>query len=204
MMRQANNILMLVCMAGFLLWPSASVLAHGDDEYHPKQFSDSIKAAAMSEAHQLYDAMMVSCTQDVLKVNLVEAARSGNKKALNMDRDEIAEIQECMKERGIEIDYENYYKPGQKNNPGEVSSTQAAELEDLQRKLDGAEPLAVPKAASATSNAPLPVPVSPEPVIEPAPVAQPAEPPAPEKGKPEAEPAKTKTRPAPRKYWVTP
>ena len=162
------------------------------------------KALVMSPAYQVYGATMGECLKEAIGVDPREAARKGDKAALSLDRAKILRMQDCMKAKGVDANFENYYGGGQDKDMSKLSPAQQAEIDAIQAKLDAAAQPAV------AAPAPVQAPVMPRAVLAPAPQAV-APVPVPEKPaekveeKPQDSGAKTAKPPATQpKYWVKP
>lgn len=172
--------------------------------------SAEAQALAASPAYRLYDQTMAECFAEVKGVNPFVAAKKRDMKALNMDRDDLRALQDCMNDKGVNTNFENYYggipKDGQ--SPA-MSAAQQADMMALDEKMK-AESTVAPAApvtpAPVSGQTPAPAaPVS-SPVTAPPPAqAAPVTPPEPEE--PEDAPAPggaEKAKPKTNKYWVTP
>ncbi len=170
---------------------------------------ESAAAVAASPAIRVYDDAISACFTEVTNVDLLEAARTKNKTALNMNEKILSRIQDCMRGKGIPTDFDaaGELKDGQ-------TVAERAELQAIQDALDSG---AMPVPAPAPAPAPVPVPSAPAPaqVTAPPPVAVPPTPtptpmptPAPELPKTDTgsgEGGSSAKTPRPvRQYWVKP
>lgn len=164
----------------------------------------SATGLASSPAMRIYDGTVVDCFKEVTNVDPLEAARTKNTAALNMDRKVFLRIQECMNRKGVPANFENYFAG--KNKEG-LSAAQRADLQAIQEGLDSGKAPAV--APVATPPVPVPVPVPPPVMAAPQTVAPPpAAVPVPEPETPKADAAAGSGRAkAPRpshQYWIKP
>jgi hypothetical protein len=178
---------------------SAAYAAHGGKHSHEAPVPGSPAAVVETPAFKVYDSAMLGCVQSVLQVNPLEAAQSGDTQALNMDRDDIEGIQDCMQDKGINVDFDKQYSARQSSNgPLQMDKEQMENLQEIETQLSGAAPppMAPAPMAAAPSGAPLMTPPPVAAVPAPAPVA-----PAPVKAE-DSEPIPPKKVRQPRKYWV--
>lgn len=205
MVSQTRILFASVSFMAIILWPQGDLRA--DDKRGPTvPVTEAQKDLVTSPAYQIYNATMLDCFKVAVGVDPVEAARKGDKDALNMDRSKILKMQDCMKEKGVNADFENYYGGKRQNeNPAEMSAAQKADIDAIQAKLDAAEPPVVPRAAVPVS---VPTPSMPARSIAPPPQAiAPAPVPVPEEqaDKPDDSGAGTvKSTTQQRQYWVKP
>ncbi len=191
----------VIMMAVFGL-SSAAYAAHGGKHSHTPPAPGTPAATVGTLAFKVYDAAIMQCVQTVLQVNPAEAAKNGDTQALNMDRDDIESIQECMQGKGIDVDFDAQYSARQNaNKPLQMDKTQMEDLQEIEAQLNGLAPPAAAAPAQAPPPAAAPPSVAPPAATTPAPAAPPA--PAPVKAE-DSEPVAPKPAKQPRKYWVTP
>lgn len=183
---------------------SAAYAAHGGKHSHTPPAPGTPAATVGTPAFKVYDAAIIQCMQTVVQVNPLEAAKSSDAQALDMDRDDIEGIQDCMKGKGIDVDFDKQYSARQ-NSSGPLLMDKALmeDLQEIEAQLNGAAPppavapapsASVPAMPPAVRVAPAPVPAAAQPV----PAASAA---APVKAE-DSEPAPPKKARQPRKYWV--
>lgn len=152
-------------------------------------------------AMRVYDNAIMGCMKEVTNVDPLEAVRTKNTQALNMNAKTFLRIQDCMNKKGIPTNFENYYTG---SNKGELSAARRADLKAIQDVLDsGKAPVSAPafKPAPGMSAPPQALPVKPvPPAVAPAPPQEKGEQ---KLDKPEKQEAEKPASPA-RKYWVTP
>lgn len=192
----------MICMALMTLSLSATVFAQTTGKDPAPSVPQSATGLAASPAMRIYDGSIVDCFTDVTGVNPLEAARTKNTQALNMDTKVFMRIQDCMTKKGVSANFENYFAG--KNKEG-LSAAQRTDLQAIQSGLDSGK---VPVTTPAAAPAPVPQPVMPVPqAVAPPPAAIPV-PAPPEPEKPKADPAEgggsTKTPRPSRQYWVKP
>ena len=154
---------------------------------------------AASPAMRIYDGTVVDCFKEVTNVDPVEAARTKNMQALNMDIKMITRIQECMTKKGVPANFDTYYTGQSKDDP---VAGRRKDIQTIQSALDGGK---ASPAISAPAATPVPQPVAPKPqTVAPPPAAMPV----PEPEKPKVDPAEgggSTNAPRPsRQYWVKP
>lgn len=161
-------------------------------------------ALAVSPAMRVFEGTITGCFQEVTNVDPIEAARTKNIQALNMDTKAIMRIQECMNKKGIPTNFDNYYSAKEDDGLGDA---RRKDLEAIQSTLDTGKasiPASTPTVATPMTSMPQPV-MAPPQAVAPTPAAVP---PVSEPEKPKVDPAEggsgTKApRPA-RQYWVKP
>ena len=158
---------------------------------------------AESQALQVYDATMVNCLTEITGIDPVEIARTGDKKALNMDRAKLMKIDECVTKQGFSSSFGNESTLGMDaENPNSPGNKRVTELLAVQQALDATAPNSVTGAAQATPRMIPKQVIAPEqplvaPVVTPPPVVKAEEKPEPEAVEPRA--------PRPQnQFWVKP
>ncbi|HEY0902099.1 MAG TPA: hypothetical protein VGD95_08250, partial [Micavibrio sp.] len=161
--------------------------------------AQSAADVAGSPAMRVYESTMMECFKTVMNVDPAAAALSKNKAALNMDKKHFTRLQDCMSDKGVPVNFENYYSEGNKEG---LSAAQRADLQAIQDSLNSGRapsPAASASASAATTTSPTTTTPPGMTIIRATPeVAAPAE--ADDAG------AGTPVKPqrAPDKYWVTP
>lgn len=162
---------------------------------------------AKSQALQVYDATMVNCLTEITGIDPVEIARTGDKKALNMDRAKLMKIDECVTKQGFSSSFGNESTLGMDaDNPNSPSNKRVTELLAVQQALDAAAPNSAQNYVRGTAQAtPRMIPMQvivPEqplvaPVVTPPPVVKAEE-------KPEPEAVEPRTPRPQNQFWVKP
>ena len=177
----------------------------------PKPVSAEARDLASSSAYRLYDQAVVECFTEVMKVNPFEAAKNKDMSGMNMDRDDIMALQDCMNAKGVDANFENYYgsAPKSGSNSEGMSAAQKADLEALEKKMQEgrapspALPTPTPSAAQSAGNMPPPT-MAPARDIPPPPAATPPATTPEEPPKQAEQPtggSEGKTRSKSGKYW---
>lgn len=157
---------------------------------------------AASPAMRVYDGSVLDCFKEATNIDPVEAARTKNTQALNMDPKVFMRIQECMTKKGLPANFDSYYT-GKSNDP---VAGRRKDIQEIQSALDSGK---APALAAAPAPTPVPMPSTPLPqkTVAPPPAAVPV-PAVPEPEKPKVDPAEggagTKAPRPSRQYWVTP
>ncbi len=188
----ARHILLTSLAMLSLVAPAAELYAQTS-----KPVPETAAGVANSSAMRVYDGAMTDCFKEVMNVDPLEAARSKNTAALNMDKKHFTRIQDCMRNKGVPTNFENYFAGDNKEG---LSAAQRMDLQTIQDGLDSGQFAPQPAAPETQQAAPqAAAPQGGMTIIRATPA--PEEQPDPE------EDGQGSTSKAPRpanKYWVTP
>ena len=187
---------LLMTYAALMLFTAPSGFAAAQSAPAPT-ISDKPAALAGTSALRVYDAMMMECFKQVMNVDPLDAAQKKDVASLNMDQKHLVRIQDCLRDKGVPANFENYFSG---NNKSGLSAARRADLQAVQDGLSsGAAPAVTPDVQPAPAPAPLPQGSM---TVIPAPRT-----PEGTSGDDNADEGQTTPAKAPRqtpKYWVTP
>lgn len=163
-MRQLKIFMMMFSLFGVVLAAAGATFAHAEEIHVTEPVTQPLKEVVKTQAFGVYDKIVAECAKKVMGMSPAEAAKTGNKAALRMDADKTKKIQNCMNEKGIDAHFENHFI-GYKDQKGPLAldPAKAAELQEIQEKLDRANNLSSPETVltPAAEIVPVPTPVTP-------------------------------------------
>lgn len=204
-MRQLKTLLTILGFVLTLAAASTGSIAYGDEVHKPTPAeTEALRKTITSPAYRAYESAMAACAKDAMGIDVANLEKMKKSAGIKIDPKQLAQIQDCMKDKGIEVHLENHYagyKSGEGGVPG-IDPAKAAEIEAMQARMDQLSKSApVPVATPAQAVAP----VIPTMMIAPPPTAVlPVIAAPPVETQEITAPVEAPTRKTPKKYWVTP
>ena len=145
------------CVAAVCLMSGQAALAQNNATLTNKKSASAaatdaaLRDVAGSQAMQIYDATMVNCMKDVMGFDPAEMAKTGDKRALDMDRGKLMKIDACVTKRGFSSTFDD--ENTQNGNPGNSKDPEerlVGEIIEIQQQIDAAQRAAVPVSPQPT------------------------------------------------------